>query len=55
VLIVIRKDSHVRLCVLFSSQVDSIRELIERIQENVDKVKKKHSDLLSDPLANESE
>lgn len=36
-------------------QVEEIREMIEKIQNNVEEVKKKHSEILSAPQPDESE
>lgn len=43
-----------RVCVFFP-QVEEIREMIDRIQTNVEDVKKKHSAILSAPQTDESE
>ncbi|GLG96334.1 Syntaxin-1A [Gryllus bimaculatus] len=39
----------------FFAEVEEIREMIEKIQNNVEEVKKKHSDILSAPQTDESE
>lgn len=41
--------------VLIVAQVEEIREMIDRIQTNVEDVKKKHSAILSAPQTDESE
>lgn len=40
---------------IFESQVDEIRECIDRIDVNVEEVKKKHSAILSAPQPDDSE
>ncbi len=42
-------------CVVFHDQVNEIRENIDKIQANVEEVKKKHSAILSAPQTDESE
>ena len=44
-------ESLVHLCVF---QVEEIRENIDKIQANVDEVKKKHSTILASPTTDES-
>lgn len=39
----------------FFSEVEDIREMIDKIQNNVEEVKKKHSAILSAPQTDESE
>lgn len=39
----------------FTLQVEEIREMIDKIQANVEEVKKKHSAILSAPQSDESE
>lgn len=39
---------------VFHFQVEEIREWIEKIQNNVEEVKKKHSEILSAPQTDES-
>ena len=39
----------------FFNEVEEIREMIDKIQTNVEEVKKKHSDILSAPQSDESE
>jgi syntaxin 1A len=38
----------------FFNEVEEIREMIDKIQTNVEEVKKKHSDILSAPQSDES-
>lgn len=40
---------------IFCLQVEEIREMIDKIQANVEEVKKKHSAILSAPQTDESE
>lgn len=40
--------------IYFSVQVEEIREMIDKIQANVEEVKKKHSAILSAPQSDES-
>lgn len=39
----------------FFSEVEDVREMIDKIQNNVEEVKKKHSAILSAPQTDESE
>lgn len=39
----------------FFNEVEEIREMIDKIQANVEEVKKKHSAILSAPQSDESE
>lgn len=54
-----RSYRYVYICiiqhVLIVAQVEEIREMIDRIQTNVEDVKKKHSAILSAPQTDESE